>query len=260
MPRNIRLEDLKLFPNPKSQTGYDLYCRKLTCRDCHGRPGAEENKGCFERIHQVVLQLNQKEIASLSTEMLQHLALHSINDLRSIYLAHDKRMLSIVREELEDLVHKHRVLTPRQADLLREGIVTTFRPGSAEIDDLVTQSQDSKTVKDNYIIKPIRSGMTQGIRLGEDMTAEEWESTLDSIQDPSKAVHTKCIIQHKIEQPTFDLFVSEEKGVRNTHVVGCYHAIDGRYSGLGVWRTGSGKLCSFDNGGMWIPSVVPLLN
>ncbi|KAJ5100508.1 hypothetical protein N7456_006560 [Penicillium angulare] len=253
-PRTIGPSDLKLRPNPNSNTGYDLLCRKT-----QENSFCQEDEG-FEEIHQVILQLNQKEIGSIPVEMLQQISVRSINDFRSILLAHDKRMLGIIREELDDLVYKHEVLTPRQADFLREGIVHTLIPGSKEITKLIEQSEDLNVIKDNYIIKPIRLGATEGIIFGDDLSPEEWMSTLRSMQDPELSIQSQSIIQTRIEQPRFDLFIGEEEGVRSTYIVGCYHAIDGRFGGLGVWRTGSGRLCSFDNGGMWLASVVPLLN
>ncbi|KAJ5263444.1 hypothetical protein N7478_011049 [Penicillium angulare] len=254
-PRAISPSDLKLRPNPNSKTGYDLLCRKTQ----GGTSVCQEDEG-FEQIHHIFIHLNQKEISSIPIPMLQHIALRSINDFRSIFFAHDKRMLGIIREELDDLVYKHEVLTPSQANILREGIVYTLIPGSKEINRLIKQSEDSNFIKDKYIIKPIRLGQTEGIIFGDDLTPEEWMSTLRSLLDPELPIQSQSIIQSRIEQPIFDLFVGEEQGVQPTHIVGCYHAIDGRFGGIGVWRTGSGKLCSFDNGGMWIASVIPLLN
>jgi hypothetical protein len=54
----------------------------------------------------------------------------------------------------------------------------------------------------------------------------------------------------------FDLWLGEEWSLQTTHLVGTYHVVDGRFTGLSVWRTGSGRLGK--NSGACLASIVPI--
>ncbi|OJJ40921.1 hypothetical protein ASPWEDRAFT_101498 [Aspergillus wentii DTO 134E9] len=256
-PTVITSKDLRLIPSPHSKTGYILCClrKRFGSNPCRL---VNEHGEHLEPIHQLGMQLDQEELRALSQDMLQHISLYCINDLRTVYLVQDKRMLGIILQELDDLVHRHHVLTSAQADLLRTNILPTIIPGSSELDQLIFQSHENKTIKNDYVLKPIRAGRPKDIIFGEDLTPEQWEATLLSMENPQLRAEEKLfIVQRRVDQPTLDILLDEEKGTQKTHVTGSYHAIDGGFAGFGVWRTGEGRICSFDHGASWIPSVVP---
>lgn len=58
-------------------------------------------------IHQVGLELHQRELLAVETEMLQQISFRCLNDMWTIFLAHDKRMLSIVKQELKPLIARN---------------------------------------------------------------------------------------------------------------------------------------------------------
>jgi hypothetical protein len=87
------------------------------------------NGELLERIHQVAVELHQSELEDLGLDILKALAPLCFNDMRTIFLVHDKRMLGIVLQEIQSLVHEHNVLTAEEGEILRHGIVPTFLPG-----------------------------------------------------------------------------------------------------------------------------------
>ncbi|KAJ9489477.1 hypothetical protein VN97_g3799 [Penicillium thymicola] len=255
-PNVISFSDLRLVENKHSITGYDLCCLRNHSSKSNGRSGTLQGESLGE-IHQIVLQCNQNELLELPQEILRHLALNSVNDMRSIFLVHDKRLLGIILQELNDLVNKHSVLTPKQAHILQEGIAPTIISGSSELEELVRQSAQSNKIKDGFIVKPARLGDNEGIIFGRDLSAEQWTSVVMSLRTLGS---DQCIIQHLVNQHVFEIFLHEEKGVQKEHLVGTYHVIDGNFSGLGIWRTGSGRLSSVENGGgSWLVSILSLL-
>jgi hypothetical protein len=77
----------------------------------------EKEGGIVEEIYQVRLDLEP--------EMLRQLSLLCFNDLRTVFLVHDKRLFGIVNGELEPLVAK-RVIIPVQTITLDLSIKRRF--------------------------------------------------------------------------------------------------------------------------------------
>jgi hypothetical protein len=96
-----------------------------------------------------------------------------VNDLRTIFLVNDKRILGIILQELEALVSKHRIHSQEQDEILRQGIVPTILPGSQELKDLIDKSRKGIVEKDKFIIKPCRGSRGAGHLLGEVLSSEE---------------------------------------------------------------------------------------
>lgn len=136
----------------------------------------------------------ERKLLELPQEILRHLALNSVNDMRSIFLVHDKRLLGIILQELNDLVNKHGVLTTKQSHILQEGIAPTIISGSSELEELVRQSAQSNKIKDGFIVKPARLGDNEGIIFGRDLSAEQWTSVVMSLRTLGS---DQCIIQRQ---------------------------------------------------------------
>lgn len=171
----ITPSDLRLVPSPLSATGSMLYCVV----------GVETTgTEVLERVHQLGLELHQHELRSLSPSLLREIARCSFNDLRTIFLVHDKRILGLVLEELDALVSVQKVLTSSQAEILRCGITPTIIPGSREMTALIHTSYENQVAKDDLLLKPIRGGKGAGIMFGSDMTPQAWASQLALLRRP----------------------------------------------------------------------------
>jgi hypothetical protein len=134
-----------------------------------------------EEIHQVGLELYQHELLALLRETLRAISLRCFNDLRTIFLVHDKRMLGIVREELNSLVDRS-VLTEAQAAILRHGIAETFLPGSVEVMELARRCAELPGLRNDFLLKPIRGGKGAGIIFGDEVSNSEWISHLENLE------------------------------------------------------------------------------
>ncbi|KAF4150882.1 hypothetical protein CNMCM6069_005350 [Aspergillus lentulus] len=250
-PRIVSPSDLRLVPDATTKTGFMLCCvwgADTVVRNAveRGKPAPkliQVNGELVEQVHQIGLQLFDYELFALPTEMAQHIALCCRNDLRSVFIAHDKRFLGIILQELYALVHTHRVLSPAQAQLLREGIVPTILPGSPEFQELASQARRDPETKNRYILKPIREARGTGILLGRDISATQWDAILTSMESSSSGIYsageTTYILQPLIKLQSFDCFWDEERRVRKSRTVGTYYSVNGRFVGFGMWRTGS---------------------
>ncbi|RHZ44307.1 uncharacterized protein CDV56_101192 [Aspergillus thermomutatus] len=249
--RVISPSDLRLVPDDTSPTGYRLYA------DC-GKSDLDQNstRAGLEPVHQVGLYLYQDEFRRLSMEMLQHIALRCVNDIRTILLVADKRILGTVLQELDALVNDYKVLTAEQARILQDGIVPTVLPGSSELKALISQSRNNAALKNEYIIKPCRDAESVGILFGDELLGEEWERLLADMQDPRLYPHQfQYIIQPIVRQPAINISREVDPAHGDMNIVGLYYAFNGRYEALGAWRATHGRLSCYSKGGFRIPSV-----
>ena len=247
-PILVKPSDLRLASCPLSPTGYSLEC--VDGLDPNGNE-------ILERVHQVGLELHQHELRSLSTSLLREICLRCFNDFRTIFLVHDKRMLGIVLQELENLVHVQKILSPTQADTLRRGITLTVIPGSRELAILVKLTKISPRIKNDFILKPIRSGKGAGIIFGSDLSPLAWSSHLELLRKSELVPGLLTyVIQRKTEQPRFDVVLPKAGSLQRNHLVGTYMSIHGRYVGIGIWRTSPDRVCAVTRGGAWICSIV----
>ncbi|KAI1455547.1 hypothetical protein F4805DRAFT_435909 [Annulohypoxylon moriforme] len=257
--RLIHPSDLRLVPDLKRKGEYHLCCLIENNNDAPKLPGSStfttSSGEIVEEIKQVGLELFQHELLSLETEILRQISLRCFNDMRTIFFVHDKRILAIVKQELQPLVAQG-VLTPAQAKILDEGIADTILPGSQELDELIQLSSLSPKLKDDYIIKPVRDGKGAGIVFGEDFTSDEWISALEHLRSAELISGTNSIVQRRINPRLYDVILqSSGERLRNS-LVGTYHSINGKFVGLGVWRCSSDRVCMNDSAGSCLVSVI----
>lgn len=258
-PLLITPAELRLLPDSRSKTGYRLCCISKNYEDVTAlqRPPTlfTHNGETLEEIHQVGLELHQQELAALDPEMLRQLSLRCFNDMRTILLVHDKRMLGIVRQELPGMVARH-VLSPAQARALDRGIVNTILPNSPEMRSLLQASKESVQLRNEYILKPIRGGKGHGIVFGEDLRPNEWVAELERLQSPKLSLHASCVMQRRIVPRVYDVIL-EPSGVMNKYpLVGTYHVTNGQLLGLGIWRASRGRIVAVSSGAYWFCSAI----
>jgi hypothetical protein len=229
-PRFVNLDDLELKHDESSATGYSLYCRdQVAC----------------EKIHQVAVTLFPDEFTLLSQEMLRQLATVAVNDLRVSLLVNDERFLGVILQEINSLVAEHNILTPGQGQALQQGIVPTLLPGSPELKHWVERHIQGKVGKDDYILKAARQSRGRGHLLGADLSPEEWTRIMRDMQDPSiRPGVTSYVLQPCARQVKFDIIGDEDNEVHGSLLVGCYYTINGRFIGLGPWRSSTDRICN----------------
>jgi hypothetical protein len=189
------------------------------------------------KVHQVGLQLYDHELLVLEPDMIREIARRSVNDLCSVFIAHDKRILGIIHQELHGLVHRHKVITQDQARILKEGIIPTIPPGSPELQSLIEDASKDPATKDKNILKPFRSARGSGIRLGKTLTSEEWQLILNSMRKTDfDSSMTQYLLQPVLPLQSVEWFWTEQRQVIESGMVGLYFSINGRFVGHGTWR------------------------
>ncbi|KAL6915680.1 hypothetical protein ACHAPO_008107 [Fusarium lateritium] len=253
-PRLVTPEQLRLLPDARSKIGNRLCCvvKGIDEPTVNSWRFKAKNGEIWEEIHQVGLELHQRELDALDLDVLRQISLRCFNDMRTVLLVHDKRMLGIIRQELSTLMARG-VLTETQAEALERNIVDTILPGSKELDTLIQAGPQSRQ---GYILKPIRSGKGDGIVFGDDLTGDEWTARLRGLNSANIIPGVSCVVQRRITPINYDLVLRASVGMVQYPLVGTYHVANGKLLGLGTWRASGGRIVAVSSGGSWLCSVM----
>ncbi|KPM41729.1 hypothetical protein AK830_g4830 [Neonectria ditissima] len=246
-PKLIKPEDLRLLPDPQGKGGYRLCCiaENVGDRLPHSTPSTllTSQGEVLEEIHQIGMELHQRELLALEPEILRQVSLRCFNDMRTILLVHDKRMLGIVKQELQSLVLR-KVLTTSQARILDRGIVETMLPGSQELIQLFQASKNLPELKNDYLLKPVRGGKGAGIVFGDEFSPGQWIAALDRLKSPGLISGVTCVVQRRIVPRLYDVVLKASGERLRYPLVGTYHVANGELLGLGTWRSSGSRICA----------------
>ncbi|KAF7158595.1 hypothetical protein CNMCM5623_003655 [Aspergillus felis] len=230
-PRLISPADLRLLPDPAHENGYRLCCltTDTVTAEQPVSPLLITSEGeVVEEIHQVGLELHQHELFALQPEMLRQVSMRCFNDMRTVLLAHDKRMLGIVQQEVPSLVARG-VLSPSAGQALKNGIADTILPGSPELNELIEQCADDDERRKEYLLKPIRGGKGAGIIFGDEITASEWRAVLERLRDPAiRAGITSYVVQRRVIPVLYEVILNSSGDPGRYPLIGTYHAAQAR--------------------------------
>ncbi|KAK6519214.1 hypothetical protein TWF281_003050 [Arthrobotrys megalospora] len=196
-------------------------------------------------VAQIVLELHQDELLSLPEPLLWEISIRSrINDMRTIMLVHDKRMLGVVRHQLVNLVTRN-VLSIQAAALLENSIAETCLPGTLEYQTAVGSDRAQQ-----WLFKPAGSGKGAGIIFRHDVSEEDWQSLL------SKTT-LQHVLQRAVNHKTLNLMMPVENSIKRVpwDIVGTFFMVDGYFNGFGPWRSSAEKICALSRGGSWMMGV-----
>lgn len=171
----------------------------------------------------VINEFNQMEMEVLDDDVLKMIASsNALNDMRSIFLIHDKRFLAV----LSDNHFLSECLSPEEVSYLRPYLIPTFTPAqSPEI------WGEARRDKDGWVLKHCLLGKSEKVFAGCKCTTEEWQNLFD----PS--VKKMMVLQPFIRQQKITSSIKSEK--YNDFAVGTLLCFDDRFFGTGIFRTSS---------------------
>lgn len=185
----------------------------------------------------VILELNQHELLhelpdGVLDALLEHPGL--LNDPRTIFIAHDKRLLSLL--STSPVIEDH--LEPADVRRLREQVIPTWVKG------LSPERVDEARDHGNWICKPPREGKGQGFLLTTHMDHREWDEALRRMPDDH-------ILQPYVEQRTFPITCLLGHGIltRDMRVVGLLPSLDDALFGPGMYRAAPDDIVNVARGG-----------
>ena len=214
---------------------YEYYGHEVTIYEA-----AEVEAHIDQWSHDAVVfsALNQHDLLSFKMETLQAMIdARMLNDFRTIFLAHDKRFLSLIFVD----EFTRQCLTQEETDFLRQHAIPTYLYNShPEI------WEDALAHKDKYILKPYDLGKSVGLYAGVMTDEKTWRKTMFNVQ--CSMFNPDYILQPFIRQRTYPcewerLRVGELCSGMGKHydeyVCGMMLCMDDRYFDSGVFRTSS---------------------
>ena len=113
----VKPSELHLEADANAHAGYRLLYRPSD--------GDEPQR----EIEQCSIELFQEEFEAFDPILLRKLSTCCLNDLRSIFIIHDKRILGVIFDELTAMIERG-VFTKQEGMQLRNGIAETLLPGT----------------------------------------------------------------------------------------------------------------------------------
>jgi len=179
-----------------------------------------------DRDAHYVLELDRMELLDLAPDVLDRIIRNgSRNDVRTLILVHDKRLLSV----LSDPAIMRDYVDAATARLLTHHIIPT-RPAAQALDDALAN-------QDDWVIKPNSGGRGVDILIGGDTPREVWESRLrDHAADDT--------LQRFVKQRRFPIVHLADGELRETemNVVGLLPCFEEHVFGPGIFRAGTGSV------------------
>src|SRR5262249_11576139 len=223
-----------------SEPGCDIHLlRALWGQRCEMLAPKALTAGHLARWRAVVLELHQHELlGEVPTELRAPLAAHRgvLNDLRTIFIAHDKRLLALLStgSVLQDYLEADDVAR------LRRHVVPTWVKGAAR--EKVRQALAHPV---GWLAKPPRSGKGKGIVVSSLLTPAEWRPPLPGLPDD-------WVLQPYVEQQSFPIAVVRDGDLVTVpmQVVGALPALDEHAFGPGAYRAAQDEVVNVARGGI----------
>ncbi|CAF4233287.1 unnamed protein product, partial [Adineta steineri] len=174
----------------------------------------------------------QYEILNLSDQILEYLICNNeinyINDLRTIFLLHDKRLFSL----LSNQPFLYSLLNDNQQKPISQIIPKTF-----VINKIPNYLKDSIVHnKQDWCIKPNSGGKGENITIGVDVTSDEWsKQLLDS-------THEQWIVQEYCEYVQY----------KSMNLCGMLLCFNEQCFNMGIIRMAPNKIVNISRGGYYI--------
>ncbi|KAF5271469.1 hypothetical protein FQR65_LT05089 [Abscondita terminalis] len=198
----------------------------------------QSEKHCF----QAILNLHQDELFNLKSDLLNEITNKVyFNDLRTILIVHDKRLLSI----LSNQTIMSRYLSSEKCNRLATYIIPTY----TVTDNIL---QNIKTNPKNWVLKKVSTGKGEGMYIGKETQSAEILTLLNEKK-------LDYIAQPFIEQPLFQL-LNHSSTNSNSHpdhyqmlnLVGSLLSFNNNLLGPGILRGSNKTIINVAQGGTTI--------
>lgn len=204
-----------------------------------GRKSTKPSLALFLELHQD--ELTDQGVLDFVCSNFDRLT--CLNDPRTIFIVHDKRMLSILcdREKLSAY------MSDEEADFLSRHIVPTWT-----IKDSQDKVEEALLKSDQFVLKPNLLGKGEGMLFGATTTTEQFRSAL---QD-ERSSH--FILQTFVPQKKHNIYLEIDRQLvqRPVNIVGTLLCFDDELLGPGIYRASPSDIVNVAGGGA---ILVPML-
>jgi len=171
----------------------------------------------------VIGEMDQAEWCAQPDDAVQALvASNMLNDLRTVFLLHDKRFFALLNDE----EFQRAALSPDEIAIWRQHLVPTYAHGQRP--DLWERA---RCAKDAWIAKPRNAGKSIGVVAGPLVSAAAWEDLFSSPRLPD------MVLQQWVDQPRVSGSIGET--AYEDYVAGTLMFFEDGYYGPGHFRASS---------------------
>lgn len=211
------------------EAGYDLHLFLLSSRDASLVEPVELEEALSGSPARLVLELHQDELAECLDLVVDYLLSGGevVNDPRTLFIAHDKRLLSVLCDAGIMRDHVGRDV----ADVLQHHVIRTWTTGRH-----TRRAAKSRASRERWVAKRAISGKSDGLVLGSQVSKRRWKATM---AEPDFA------LQHRLDQLPFRAWHPEFRESRTWHLAGTLPIVDGRSYGPGMYRVVATDTCRF---------------
>ena len=195
-----------------------------------------------EPATQFILEMDREELKKIKPDVLHALikSKKCLNDLRSLILVHDKRILSVLYDQSIMLDY----LPKEDYDFLKRFLIPSYILESTEKREELIHSTS------NWVLKKNSGGRGIDIYVKNDCTPEIWNKVVtDDWQ--------QYMVQEYVDQKTFDL--KHDDQTESINMVGMLLCYNNQFFGTGIFRGSSKSVINVHSGGYILPSVTPYL-
>jgi len=229
-----------LFLMREKERGYDLNLLKsyLIARGVEVIDIKPQDLNLFDgeligrdiKCEQLIMELHQDELENIPDNILESIILNVnyVNDIRTILIAHDKRLFSV----LSNIEIMQKYLSSEEVVALRKHVIKTY--------SLTKVKDEVLNDKDNWVLKKCLSGKGEGMYIGSEASLEEIGSVIDKQE-------SEYIAQPFLDQKAVDVFIDGRYKICNA--VGMILSLNGTYQGAGFFRVSQSSIIAVSRGG-----------
>jgi hypothetical protein len=177
----------------------------------------------------IVLELHQDELVRVLDPLVDYMNAGGevVNDPRTVLIAHDKRLLSVLTDKsiMRDHVDRDTV------EKLQRFVIRTRVSGMDR-----RRIEATAAARDRWVAKKGISGKTDGLVLGNLVTGRQWSSVLNK---------PDFVLQKRLPQLDYRTWHPEFRENRIGNLAGTLPIIDGTSFGPGLYRLFSPDTCKF---------------
>lgn len=188
---------------------------------------------------QFILEMDREGLKKIEPKILKALieSENCLNDVRSLILVHDKRILSVLYNQ--EIIGDY--ITKEEYDFLKRFLIPSYILESDQKRKMLISSTS------NWILKKNSGGKGIGSYVKSDCTPKIWETVITNDWK-------NYMVQEYVAQEVFDLEHNNEKIQIN--IVGLLLCYNEKSFGPGIFRGSSESIINVYNGGYILPCVI----
>ena len=197
-----------------------------------------------QEITQFILELHQDEILEMPKDILKTIVTKCkyFNDLRTIFIGHDKRLLTILSRD--DILSDY--LSPECHKIIQKHRIYSVLPQYLMEKENSSLYENISINKNDWLIKPCLLGKGKGIIFGKDLKSNEWKNLLEKTIFENQ---NHFIFQKYLNQEKFSYFDMKEN---QQNIVGTLLCFNDLFCGPGIYRTSLSDLIALSRNGSLI--------